>query len=401
MNKNLRKSQEQIPNNKLSRIEEHDNSSSDDEQDEDDIFLQDLERENQMLEGVLKDLQGVIQKEKNDYSFEQTHKPPNNHFTSVKRLSNRHSPAKQASLTRNNESRIPRPSTREPKHRFNNSSDNEKSRERTLSSRRPYLGDTISSKIRNTQTLQLDDPEQESMELEPPVPHDHIKIQSEAIPAYNRGDTDERSAADKIRSLELRLVGTKKSIQSLEKDKRDKDNFIKQLQHELDKAKRFNARSENTDPNLRQKKGQLNASVSLQQRKKERSLEDKIKELEAVIHKDRKHMARLQSLNTQLITKIKGVANSEKSAHEESTNYGNTLKSLRRENSYLKQNKREILEEYKELKHSFNVLADEHEELKARHKSLAKQSKIFEENALELYESHQLLTEKLMKYHPR
>lgn len=50
------------PNNKLSRIEE--NSSSEDEMDEDDLFLQDLEKENQMLEGVLKDLQGVIKKEK-------------------------------------------------------------------------------------------------------------------------------------------------------------------------------------------------------------------------------------------------------------------------------------------------------------------------------------------------
>jgi hypothetical protein len=52
----------QSPKGKLSRIEEHD--YSEDEQDEDDLFLQDLERENKMLEGVLKDLQGVIQKEK-------------------------------------------------------------------------------------------------------------------------------------------------------------------------------------------------------------------------------------------------------------------------------------------------------------------------------------------------
>lgn len=50
------------PKQKLSRIEE--TGSSDDEQDEDDVFLHDLERENQMLEGVLRDLQGVIKKEK-------------------------------------------------------------------------------------------------------------------------------------------------------------------------------------------------------------------------------------------------------------------------------------------------------------------------------------------------
>lgn len=207
--------------------------------------------------------------------------------------------------------------------------------------------------------------------------------------------------ADKIRSLELRLKGTKKSIQSLEKEKRQKDQIIKQLQVELERAKRFQ-KGENSDPNMsskmRKSHSHLNASSMLQQRKKEKNFEQKIKELESVISKDRKHMSRLQSLNTQLLSKIKGITNSEKSAQLESTNFGKSLKELRSENNHLKHDKRQVLEEYKDLKQDFNSLIEDHERLKGKYKNLSKQSKIFEENALELYESHQILTEKIMKF---
>ena len=40
-----------------------------------------------MLEGVLKDLQGVIKKEKDEYSFEQSRNPKqNHHFTSLRQI---------------------------------------------------------------------------------------------------------------------------------------------------------------------------------------------------------------------------------------------------------------------------------------------------------------------------
>lgn len=41
--------------------------------------------------------------------------------------------------------------------------------------------------------------------------------------------------SSKIHSLELRLLGTTKTIKSLEKEKRDRDQEIKQLKLELDK----------------------------------------------------------------------------------------------------------------------------------------------------------------------
>ena len=192
MSKSLRKDKES-PKNKLSRIEEND--SSEEEQDEDDIFLQDLERENQMLEGVLKDLQGVIKKDKSDYSFEKSPTVRDkHHFTSVRRLSN-YSPKGDKSQNFKRESRIPRPrgsvDLRESKKKHNfNPSDNG-SRERPHSSRRPYTSQTLSSMIRNSSHQPFEDEEQESMELQPPVPHNHIKIRDIATPNI---DTEERSA---------------------------------------------------------------------------------------------------------------------------------------------------------------------------------------------------------------
>ena len=127
-------------------------------------------------------------------------------------------------------------------------------------------------------------------------------------------------------------MGTTKTIRSLEKEKRDKDQEIKLLKLELEKAKNFKSfKSENSDPNIR-KNSHLNASNLLQQRKKDRNLEAKVKELEAVISDDRKHMSRLQHLNTQLLNKIKGISNSEKINQEESQNYSQVLKALKQEN---------------------------------------------------------------------
>ena len=118
--------------------------------------------------------------------------------------------------------------------------------------------------------------------------------------------------------------------------------MIKQLQLELEKSKNFKSmRGENLDPNTRHRKAntQLNASSFLQQRKKERNMEEKIKELEGVIADDRKHMARLQHLNTQLLGKIKGVTNSEKMNQVENNTYARGVKSLKQENYNLKQDK--------------------------------------------------------------
>lgn len=74
------------PNTKLSRIEE--NAVSEDDQDDDDMFLHDLERENQMLEGVLRDLQGAIKQDKTEISFDLYDRKPkgNRHFTSLRQI---------------------------------------------------------------------------------------------------------------------------------------------------------------------------------------------------------------------------------------------------------------------------------------------------------------------------
>lgn len=168
------------PKGKLSRIEE--NSSSEEEQDEDDIFLHDLERENKMLEGVLRDLQGVIKKEKREYSFEKSPKDKH-HFTSVRPTV--HQSPKGKSTSQPRESRIPRVrgslDARPPvkKHNFNLS--NERSatpKERSHSARRPYESQTQSSMNRNYFNVRSSkegniDEEHESMEMQPPVPHSH------------------------------------------------------------------------------------------------------------------------------------------------------------------------------------------------------------------------------------
>lgn len=159
-------------------------------------------------------------------------------------------------------------------------------------------------------------------------------------------------------------------------------------------------KSENIDPNIRnsRKPNSENTSSFLQQRKRDRDLEAKIKQLEGIISDERKHMGRLQQLNTQLLGKIKGFTNSEKVTQNESETYTKSFKTLKKEYNNLRQDKKQILDEYMELKDKFNQLIDENEQLAAKYDSLLKSSKLFEENALELYESHQLLTEKLMRH---
>jgi hypothetical protein len=156
-----------------------------------------------MLEGVLKDLQGVIKKEKKDYSFEKSPLRVKNHYTSVRSFS-QNSPHRLNS-TYKSESRIPRTigslDARElsKKHKFNPSDERNKTpKSRPHSSRKSYEGHTSSSKIRTTlkntksQNLIAEDEEHESMELPPPVPHNHIRIRNEAGADQDFSDTNER-----------------------------------------------------------------------------------------------------------------------------------------------------------------------------------------------------------------
>lgn len=65
-------------------------------------------------------------------------------------------------------------------------------------------------------------------------------------------------------------------------------------------------KSENYNPNTTyNNKTTLTSSQLLHQRKRERDLDSKIKLLEQTIIDERKHMTRLQQLNSDLIQKIK------------------------------------------------------------------------------------------------
>jgi hypothetical protein len=234
------------------------------------------------------------------------------------------------------ESRIPRirgsvdVRENERKHNFRLSNeDNSASKERAHSAQRSYERSTLSSKNRNFLAVQkynedLDqDEEHESMEMQPPEPYHNIHQRPEIVVEENHGDDENKEEKikrleAKIKNYELRLLGTTKTIRSLEKDKREREQEIKLLQLELDKKDRFidSLKSENSDPNIGRRKMSSvgNASNLLQQRKKEKDLETKVKELETTITDERKHMSRLQHLNTQLLSKIKGISNTEKNS---------------------------------------------------------------------------------------
>ena len=136
------------PKPKLSRIEEHD--TSEEEPDEDDIFLHELERENKMLEGVLKDLQGVIKKDQNtsifkekiEYSFEKQNRRDREHFSSIKQIKDDGSRERSRSNQRDMEGSNKR------KHNFKRSTDRD-SKERSVSSSKKYENPTKSSTNRN------------------------------------------------------------------------------------------------------------------------------------------------------------------------------------------------------------------------------------------------------------
>lgn len=100
---------------------------------------------------------------------------------------------------------------------------------------------------------------------------------------------------------------------------RNKDRLIESL------------KSENNDPNLRNRKlnNSVNPSDVLQQRKVEKELEAKVKELEGVIRDERKHMNRLQQLNSQLIHKIKEVKGTDKIIRDDSSNSNQLVKNLK------------------------------------------------------------------------
>lgn len=189
-------------------------------------------------------------------------------------------------------------------------------------------------------------------------------------------------------------MGTTKTIKSLEKAKRDREQEIKLLHLELDKKDRLidSLKSENIDPNTRHKKNNsFNASSLLQQRKRERDLESKLREVEATMAEERKHMSRLQQLNTQLLSKIKGKSTADRMSEEESNNLNQLIKSLKSDNSNLRYDKRQILDEYKDLKEKFDQLIEENSEMAQKYDSLLK-------NSITLYQSHQELTEKLKRH---
>jgi len=181
--------QTQSPKGKLSRIEEHD--YSEDEQDEDDVFLQDLERENKMLEGVLKDLQGVIKKERKEYSFEGSPKD-RHHFTSVRPST--HSSPLTTKFDKNN-SKIPRMRGSVDAGRANRGNQKlKRSLERSSGSldrnnpvKKSYENQTQSSKNKKflatrksmDAPIVIDDDEEESMEMKPPVPFTSLRHRPE------------------------------------------------------------------------------------------------------------------------------------------------------------------------------------------------------------------------------
>lgn len=343
-----------------------------------------------------------LRRKNKEYSFEASPAKDRHHFTSV-RPSQQYSPNTLMG-SQKRESRIPRMrgsldarTSNKKKHNFHPSGERSTTpKDRSHSARRPYESQTQSSMNRNFLTARrsieapINDEEHESMEMQPPVPHNHSRPQTET-PDIEK---------DKSHSLELRLLGTTKALRSLEKEKREKDQEVKLLQLELSKKDRIieSLKSENLDPNIRQRRNNSNASSFLQQRKKERDMEAKIKELEKVISEERKHMNRLQHLNTQLLAKIKTITNTEKVMSEEGANYSQIVKSLKNENNNLRLDKKQILEEYQELKDKFDHLIHENTQLATRYDEVVKSAKLFEENALELYESHQILTEKLMRH---
>ena len=83
-------------------------------------------------------------------------------------------------------------------------------------------------------------------------------------------------------------------------------------------------KSENYNPNTTfNNKMTLTSSQLLHQRKRERDLDSKIKLLEQTIIDERKHMTRLQQLNSDLIQKIKNQSSELNLNNNQSTNINN------------------------------------------------------------------------------
>lgn len=109
-------------------------------------------------------------------------------------------------------------------------------------------------------------------------------------------------------------------------------------------------------------------------------------------------MNRLQQLNTDLLNKVKQQQNDEKFYKDEDELQPSTNKKVVEELRNLRLDKKQMVEEYKNLKVSYEELMEENSAIAQKYERLLKSSKEFEVNALELYESHQNLTEKLARY---
>jgi len=156
---------------------------------------------------------------------------------------------------------------------------------------------------------------------------------------------------DKVSSLEYRLVGANKAIKSLEKDLKGKDEKIHELMKEIEKKNKIiDMQQSNSLMNSNQQKNtQAQTSLATLMRKKEKTMEKKLKDQEVIINENKKYMIRLQELNAKLLSKIKDYEE-ENNVLKARTDLPSTIKAIEEENKTLKDaliKAEELIEDFK------------------------------------------------------
>lgn len=113
----------------------------------------------------------------------------------------------------------------------------------------------------------------------------------------------------RIKSLEMRLAGTRQALRTVEKELKEKNKVIEHLHAELQRKPKVvvtEAKENNIDNGNRTQE-----SVS-EFRKREKQYEKRLQESEATAQQNKKYMIRLQELNQSLLAKVRSSADENK-----------------------------------------------------------------------------------------
>jgi len=145
-----------------------------------------------------------------------------------------------------------------------------------------------------------------------PISPYSTKSNREKPPLFKNSPEKSFDLDKKNQEWQLRYAGMAKTIRGLEAQNKEKSEAIQFLEKELEERQKHidilegKLESDKNRSYIMQSTSLLGGPTISTQRTKEKELEKKIKELEGTIARNKKQIARVNEVNSQLLSKIKG-----------------------------------------------------------------------------------------------